>query len=98
MNKRDKLAFAKLIPPRNDASKEIERRMAKFGGINIRLQDVVLEPDYGPEEPLAHLRGVSDAGTYSETIRLSQIDGCWYLGLGRGAPIVPSDKTSAKGH
>ncbi|MFI7438662.1 hypothetical protein [Nonomuraea indica] len=95
LNTRDASALAKLIPPRNDAKSEIKMRMAKFGGTNIRLQDVVFEEDYGPIDPLAHLKGVSDQGKYSETIRLTQVDARWYLGLGRGTPIIPSGQTPA---
>lgn len=66
-----------------------------YGGIDIRLQDVVFEEDYGPIDPLAHLKGVSNQGHYNETIRLTQVDARWYLGLGRGTPVIPSGQTPA---
>ncbi|MDA5281212.1 hypothetical protein [Streptomyces sp. Isolate_45] len=95
LNAKDTQALRALAPPGNDAAAEATDRVDRLGGRGLRLQNVEVQHDFGPDVASALLvTTAADGSAGEERIVLTRIDGRWYITLGQN-PEGANDKTPA---
>ncbi|MFE3455855.1 hypothetical protein ACFXJ8_43840 [Nonomuraea sp. NPDC059194] len=94
LNTSDYQSIARLAPPLNDPSADIRKRLAAYGGKDIKLTAVDIRSEITPKAALARLDGIGKAGKYSETLSLERKGDRWFIALGRN-PNLPSDQMTA---
>ncbi|MEO3892113.1 hypothetical protein [Nonomuraea sp. B5E05] len=94
LNRSDDRAIARLAPPGNDSSTDIQQRLNAYGDRNIRITSIDVRSEVTPKAAKAHVVGVGANGAYSETLYLSREGERWFIVLGRN-PTLPSSQTTA---
>ncbi|WP_283133179.1 hypothetical protein [Rhizohabitans arisaemae] len=83
LNEEDTEALNRLIPPGNNADAEIEELLKAHGGKEITLSEAAITSEDFRKVATARLSGVGTAGSYSETLTITQNGDRWYVALGR---------------
>lgn len=98
LNNDDEAALRRLAATDNDAvDAGVKKRLADFGGRDIRITSRVIDHGPAPHQASARLSGeLNPAGTaYREQLFLNSADGRWYLSLHDGpastvSPLPPA--------
>ncbi|WP_189453244.1 hypothetical protein [Streptomyces abikoensis] len=91
INDRDVPALVKLSPPGNEGAEQAARELVgSQGGRGLRVDDVRVGHEFGPDTADARLRATDKEGRpFSETLTLTRRGGTWYVALGTAPGSMP---------
>ncbi|MFC4513836.1 hypothetical protein [Streptomyces ehimensis] len=91
INDRDVPALVKLSPPGNEGAEQAARELVGTqGGRGLRVDDVRVGHEFGPDTADARLRATDSEGRpFSETLTLTRRGGTWYVALGTTPGSTP---------
>ncbi|MFD3760803.1 hypothetical protein [Streptomyces sp. NPDC058622] len=84
LNARDAEALNALAPPGNDAQAEVSERIGRLGGRELKIGQLDLEHEFGPDVATAQLTArAQDGTTHDERLGLTRTGGRWYITMGQ---------------
>ncbi|WP_147339313.1 Rv0361 family membrane protein [Actinomadura spongiicola] len=81
LNHGDQDELRKLYHPdsRDRADSEVKTFLRRYGSKSIKLGDVQVIQDFGPDEAKVQITGTGEGIRLSETLYMGRRDGSWYL-------------------